>query len=91
MLDHLVGTLRHPFIDGFFNTEQLFHNSPETRIFKLTYRLMKPSIRDNNYNQVYTGLWLDLFLTQAKVATEENELGTYDLLEVLLGNVGVQE
>ena len=57
-----------------------------TKVCQLIYRLMKHTVKENDFNKFYAAQWISHFFFQSMMTTDENNLFAEDTIEEILRN-----
>ena len=92
IIDLLVDIIIYPFEKESEDEKPLYEltdlkqRSPMTRVCQLIYRLLKHSVKDNDFNKFYVAQWISHFFYQSMMTTKENNLYAEDTIEEILRN-----
>ena len=85
----MIDILIYPFEgeNPLFDLNLLTQKSPMTRVCQLIYRLIKHTVKDNEFNKFYAAQWISHFFHQSMMTTDKNNLmAEATTNEILLNN-----
>mgnify|MGYP001949571700 CR=1 FL=1 len=72
--------------DPLYNINDLTQRSPMTRICQLIYKILKHSVKDNEFNKFYVAQWISLFFHQTMITTHKNNMMAEHTITEILDN-----